>query len=177
MGVIECRSFRSQLTELQLVDCVKELLKQLQKQKRKKTKDTQDFETAIATGLMMSAKRKNEKLVSKVAPTFGFNWRLRQKARKKADESILPSGEIRYRPPVRKVRFDAAENCGGKDCVWNFVHDDNGATRVDSNQSKSAFVGTDESGKRIYHVCRVWENVLTDSEKYEEFLSSPQYTR
>ena len=111
--------------------------------------------------------------------TFSLNWKLALKAKAKAAEVLKEDRSIVYSHPKRKIRFDSAEINGGKECIDSFAHDNNGPTRIDSNDSKGAYTGRlDENGNRIRHVpCRIWDECLTTNEKYEAFKLSDHYKR
>ena len=91
MKVDDNKEFRRQITDLRIVDGLKETLGQLQSQGKRK--ETKDLEIALASGLMMATKN-DPCAQSNVAAIFGMNWRLAKNAKEMAAKSVLNDESI-----------------------------------------------------------------------------------
>ena len=70
----------------------------------------------------------------------------------------------------RKERKDAVRS-KSKVFVLRYCHNDSNAHRIDSNNLDRVKI----EGEDKHHVIRIWENALTQNEKYRDFLQSIEY--
>ena len=70
----------------------------------------------------------------------------------------------------RKERKDAVRS-KSKVFVVRYCHNDSNAHRIDSNNLDRVKI----EGEDKHHVIRIWENALTQKEKYRDFLQSIEY--
>lgn len=72
----------------------------------------------------------------------------------------------------RKERKDSIRPLS-KQFVQRYCHSDDNAHHIDSNNLSSVKVKGDENS----HIIRIWENVLTQDEKYKDFKRSAEYNQ
>ena len=92
---------------------------------------------------------------------------------KKANAASKSIRELKtYSHKIRKQRKDSHHMTGAIECILEYCHGEFNAIRIESNESKPISVGDGE-----YHTKRVWDGVVTQDEKYEDFLQSDEYLR
>jgi len=76
---------------------------------------------------------------------------------------------ISYEHYKRKKRKDLHAKTAAEACVYDYCHGDYNAIRIESNDAKPIEVNGEP------HLKRVWDGVVIQAEKYDDFLKSDEY--
>ena len=162
-------------TTEKFVDGLKKLTEAKLSKKSLKNRDgnSQNMLLIISAVILASLREVNTENVDIVNfhdMQLGLGRRLRENASAKLESLNGEPFQNLLETLERNIRSDAVAP-KSKSFVYSYCHNDNNAHRIDSNNLEEVKVDGEESG----HIVRIWENALTQEEKYADFRKSIEF--